>query len=531
MQKQSAWRFRSSSVGLIKVEPNNEDYSMNNGDFENSSSTDLLPFGKSEEKTQLFLKEIFEILLKYISKSFDRKSKILDFHHPHQLLEGIEGFSLNINGEAESLEQILVDCRDTLKYGVKTGHPRFFNQLSSGLDVVSLAADWVTSTANTNMFTFEIAPVFILMEDVIIKRMINIIGWENGDGIFSPGGSINNLYSVMLARHKVMPDVKHNGLRGFQQLVMFQSKQAHYSNKRPAAILGIGLNNCIDIDVDERGHMKPGDLELKILQSKLEGKVPFYVTATAGTTVRGAFDEIIKISEVCKKYGIWLHVDAAWGGAVMMSQKHRHLVAGIEMSDSLTWNPHKMVGVVLQCSMLLTKHKGLLESCNNMRADYLFQQDKHYDITYDTGDKTIQCGRHVDVFKLWLSWRAKGDKGFCHHVERCIDLARYLVRKIKKTPGFQLVFQEPEYSNVCFWYYPPSIRNICDETIKNEKLGKVAPIIKSRMMERGSIMIGYQPLGSKVNFFRCVISNYAVNYDDIDFMVGEIERLGHDIEM
>uniref|UniRef100_H2ZAN1 Glutamate decarboxylase n=1 Tax=Ciona savignyi TaxID=51511 RepID=H2ZAN1_CIOSA len=448
-----------------------------------------------------------------------------DFHHPHQLLDGIEGFSLEITGEAESLEQILVDCRDTLKYGVKTGHPRFFNQLSSGLDIISLAADWLTSTANTNMFTYEIAPVFTLMEDVVIRRMCSIIGWEDGEGIFSPGGSINNLYAVIMARHYVMPEVKYDGMRGFPELVMFQSKH--------------------------------------ILQSKLAGKVPFYVTATAGTTVIGAFDKIPEISGICKKYGVWLHVDAAWGGAVMMSQKHRHLVTGIELADSVTWNPHKMMGVVLQCSALLTRHKvlvtavmydvinllpivmsclvlsrhsdvrntsqGILESCNEMNADYLFQQDKHYDVTYDTGDKTIQCGRHVDVFKLWLAWRAKGDAGFEKHVDRCIELSRYLVRKIRKTRGFELVNPEPEYANVCFWYFPPCIRNLSDETIKHEKLNKVAPLIKSRMMENGTIMIGYQPLGSKVNFFRNIVSNPAVDYDDIDFIITEIERLGRDI--
>uniref|UniRef100_H2ZAN0 Glutamate decarboxylase n=1 Tax=Ciona savignyi TaxID=51511 RepID=H2ZAN0_CIOSA len=489
----------------------------------------LLPYSKCSEKTRLFLMEIFEILMKHISKTFDRKCKILDFHHPHQLLDGIEGFSLEITGEAESLEQILVDCRDTLKYGVKTGHPRFFNQLSSGLDIISLAADWLTSTANTNMFTYEIAPVFTLMEDVVIRRMCSIIGWEDGEGIFSPGGSINNLYAVIMARHYVMPEVKYDGMRGFPELVMFQSKHAHYSNKRPGAVLGIGLKNCIDIEVDDKGRMIASDLELKILQSKLAGKVPFYVTATAGTTVIGAFDKIPEISGICKKYGVWLHVDAAWGGAVMMSQKHRHLVTGIELADSVTWNPHKMMGVVLQCSALLTRHKGILESCNEMNADYLFQQDKHYDVTYDTGDKTIQCGRHVDVFKLWLAWRAKGDAGFEKHVDRCIELSRYLVRKIRKTRGFELVNPEPEYANVCFWYFPPCIRNLSDETIKHEKLNKVAPLIKSRMMENGTIMIGYQPLGSKVNFFRNIVSNPAVDYDDIDFIITEIERLGRDI--
>ncbi|RXN03318.1 glutamate decarboxylase 1 isoform X2 [Labeo rohita] len=112
---------------------------------------DLLPAKNGEEPTIQFLLEVVEILTNYVRKTFDRSTKVLDFHHPHQLLEGMEGFNLELSDQPESLEQILVDCRDTLKYGVRTGHPRFFNQLSSGLDIIGLAGEWLTSTANTNM--------------------------------------------------------------------------------------------------------------------------------------------------------------------------------------------------------------------------------------------------------------------------------------------------------------------------------------------------------------------------------------------
>ncbi|CAK8672296.1 glutamate decarboxylase 1-like [Clavelina lepadiformis] len=519
--------MKGSSVFTSKETINNME--VKSDDLGLAQYKDLLPYSKSSDVTEVFLKDVFDIMLKYIFKSYDRKSKILDFHHPHQFLQSIEGFSLELTGEAESLHQILVDCSDTLKYGVKTGHPRFFNQLSSGLDIVSLAAEWITAAANTNMFTFEIAPVFVLMEGIVLQRMRQIIGWEKGDGIFSPGGTINNFYAVMLARQKILPDVKQSGMRNAPDLVMFQSKHAHYSNRRPAAVLGIGMKNCIDVKVDEVGRMLPEDLELKVLQAKVKNKVPFYVSATSGTTVLGAFDPIPEIAAICKKYNLWLHIDAAWGGGVLMSRKHRHFVDGIELADSVTWNPHKIMGIVLQCSALLVRHKGALEACNSMKANYLFQQDKHYDVSYDTGDKTMQCGRHVDVFKLWLAWRAKGDAGFEEHVDKCVELSKYLAQKIKLSPGFELAYAEPKYTNVCFWYYPPSIRNINDLKVRSEKLHKVAPAIKARMMTNGSLMVSYQPLDDKVNFFRNVISNPAVRKEDIDFLIKEIEKLGCDL--
>uniref|UniRef100_A0A8C2L250 Zgc:163121 n=1 Tax=Cyprinus carpio TaxID=7962 RepID=A0A8C2L250_CYPCA len=420
-------------------------------------------------------------------------SKVLDFHYPHQLKEGLEGFSLELPDQPDNLEQLLVDCRDTLKYGVKTGHPRFFNQLSTGLDIIGLAGEWLTSTANTNMFTYEISPVFILMEEVVLRKMHSIIGWpeEDGDGIFCPGGTMSNLYSVLLARFHLFPVVKTQGMSAIPRLALFTSAHSHYSIKKSAAVLGIGSENVIVVRCDERGKMISSELNSSIETAKSKGLVPFYVNATAGTTVYGAFDPLNEIADICKHHGLWMHVDAAWGGGLLLSNKHRVKLQGIERAHSVTWNPHKMMGVPLQCSTILVKKKGLLQECNQLCAEYLFQPDKHYDVSYDTGDKSIQCGRHVDVFKLWLMWKAK-----------------------------------PEHSNVCFWYLPKRLQSILPSPERDRELHMVAPKIKTKMMEEGFTMIGYQPLEDKVNFFRCVFSNPATQREDVDFLIDEIVRLG-----
>uniref|UniRef100_A0A673MM83 Zgc:163121 n=1 Tax=Sinocyclocheilus rhinocerous TaxID=307959 RepID=A0A673MM83_9TELE len=446
----------------------------------------------------------------YISKSLKRSSKVLDFHYPHQLKEGLEGFSLELPDQPDNLEQLLVDCRDTLKYGVKTGHPRFFNQLSTGLDIIGLAGEWLTSTANTNMFTYEISPVFILMEEVVLRKMHSIIGWpeEDGDGIFCPGGTMSNLYSVLLARFHLFPAVKTHGMSAIPRLALFTSAHSHYSIKKSAAVLGIGSENVIVVRCDERGKMISSELNSSIEA----GLVPFYVNATAGTTVYGAFDALNEIADICEHHGL------------LLSNKHRVKLQGIERAHSVTWNPHKMMGVPLQCSTILVKRKGLLQECNQLCAEYLFQPDKHYDVSYDTGDKSIQCGRHVDVFKLWLMWKAK--------VWQTISLFKLNVfsttirnvswkMTLKRRTDFQLVFKgKPEHSNVCFW---PRARQ---RTSHGKSRNEVAPKIKTKMMEEGFTMIGYQPLEDKVNFFRCVFSNPATQREDVDFLIDEITRLG-----
>lgn len=121
------------------------------------------------------------------------------------------------------------------------------------------------------------------------------------------------------------------GIYSVPKLVLFTSELAHYSTKKMAAFMGIGSDNCIPVKTDSAGKIDVPDLELKINQSLDDGATPFLVTATAGTTVYGAFDPIVEISTLCKRYNLWLHVDAAWGGGALMSKKHRHLLSGIEL--------------------------------------------------------------------------------------------------------------------------------------------------------------------------------------------------------
>ncbi|GFW27370.1 glutamate decarboxylase [Trichonephila clavipes] len=207
--------------------------------------------------------------------------------------------------------------------------------------------------------------------------------------------------------------------------------------------------------------MIPEELEKCILADKAKGYKPFFVCCTAGTTVFGAFDPIEPCADICKKYGLWLHVDAAWGGGVLLSRKHRTKMNGVERADSVTWNPHKLMGSPLQCSTVHFREDGLLMSCNQLSADYLFQQDKHYDVNYDTGDKVIQCGRHNDIFKLWLMWRSKGDKGYERHIDHLFEMTEYMLKKLKeKKDRFHLILEEPECTNVSFWYIPKRLRNV-----------------------------------------------------------------------
>ncbi|XP_055985577.1 acidic amino acid decarboxylase GADL1 isoform X1 [Sorex fumeus] len=489
-----------------------------------------------EEACRLIMKEV-------VLKATDVNEKVCEWRSPEQLKHLLD---LEMRDTGESHHKLLELCQDVIRYSVKTNHPRFFNQLYAGLDYYSLVARFITEALNPSVYTYEVSPVFLLVEEVILKKMIEFIGWKEGDGIFNPGGSVSNMYAMNLARYKHYPDIKEKGLTGLPRLILFTSAECHYSMKKAASFLGIGTENVCFVETDGRGKMIPEELDKQIWQAKKEvlgspysveflgcshsqGAAPFLVCATSGTTVLGAFDPLDEIADICEQHGLWLHVDASWGGSALMSRKYRKLLHGIHRADSVAWNPHKMLMAGIQCCALLVKDRSdLLKKCYSANASYLFQQDKFYDVSYDTGDKSIQCSRRPDAFKFWMTWKALGTLGLEERMNRALALARYLVEEIKKREGFKLLM-EPEYANICFWYIPPSLRKMEEGPEFWEKLHLVAPVIKERMMKKGSLMLGYQPHRGKVNFFRQVVISPQVSREDMDFLLDEIDLLGRDM--
>nr|XP_046254789.1 acidic amino acid decarboxylase GADL1-like [Scatophagus argus] len=467
------------------------------------------------------------ILEDAVKKAADISEKVCEWRSPEQLKELLD-LELRDRGESES--KILQRCRDAIRYSVKTTHPRFFNQLYAGMEPYSMVASFIVEALKPSLYTYEVSPVFTLVEDTVLRKIMEVIGWEErGDGIFNPGGSMSNMYAVNLARYQYCPDMKESGLSAGPRLVILTSQECHYSISKAAALLGIGTKNVYMVPSDKRGKMIPSALEEQIKTAKSEGAVPIMVNATAGTTVLGAFDPIDEIADICEKYNLWLHVDACWGGAVLMSKKHKHLLKGIHRANSVAWNPHKMLMACLQCSAFLVRDKTkLLQRCHSARASYIFQQDKFYDVSYDTGDKSVQCSRKPDAFKFWLMWKALGAGELEQRVDRALAMAKYLAQEIKRRDGFRLLM-EPEYANVCFWYIPPSLRNLPDGPELWKKVHTVAPKVKERMMKKGSTMVGYQPHGDKVNFFRMVTISPQASTQDMDFVLDEIHNLGKDI--
>ncbi|XP_076437424.1 cysteine sulfinic acid decarboxylase-like [Babylonia areolata] len=480
-----------------------------------------------------FIENFQTLMLKEaLQEGTDRKNKVLEFQQPEDLTNLLD---LEIRKEPESRDRMLEHCSRVVRYSAKTGHPRFFNQLYSGLEVYSLAGSWLTDSLNTNIHTYECAPVFVVMEKYVMGKLCETVGFPRGqgEGIFCPGGSFSNIMAVHLARYRNNPDVSSKGLWDMPKVRLYTSEGGHYSLKKSSMFLGIGTDHVIGIPTDDGGRLRPEALDSQMAKDKAEGYTPLIVMATSGTTVLGAYDPLNAVADVCKKHGVWMHVDCAWGGGVLFSDKYRHLMAGVERADSVAWNLHKMCHVTIQASALMVRENGLLQKANGVSAEYLFQPEKPYDTSYDIGDRSVQCGRRVDALKVWMTMKGLGDRGMCDYVERAFDNAQHLTKELSSREGFRLVLPEFECTNVSFWYIPPCLRGQEETPDWWRKVGKVAPIVKKGMMMEGSMMIAYQPLTCKnlVNFFRVIVINSLSDFSDMEFIVDEIERLGKGITL
>ena len=376
--------------------------------------------------------------------------------------------------QTSRLKELLVRIQES---SITTSSPYFMNQLFSGVMPQMLMAEELISKTKTTLATFEASPVLSTIEGEVVEALGAKIGWSAGSrsGVSVPGGSAANFMALHCARQKAFPDAKEKGVLGVRFKV-FISSEAHYSFKKACAVLGLGTASLVPVPVDDRGRMKPESLETLIKQHLAEGAFPLLVAATAGTTVLGAFDEITPLSSICKQYGLWLHVDGAWGGPAIFSKKLRHLLRGVELADSVTFDAHKLFGASLTSSFFLTKHSGILLEANDVSGgDYLFHSD---DPSLDRGKLSWQCGRKADAVSFWAIWKSLGTDGLGEFVDRLVTIQKQTVDWIKDQPRLSLV-QTPDYLNICVRVASPNGSHVADwskrvrENLKQENLAMV----------------------------------------------------------
>lgn len=455
------------------------------------------------------LSKVLERVNRYLVENSDSNTRVVQYHPPEALKAKID---LSIPEQGVTVDLFLALIETYLTYSVRTGHKQFFNQLFAGFNLPGFVGEMLTSLTNTSMATYEISPIATLIEQELIREINSLIGFNQGEGTFTTGGSNANLIAMLCARNKMLPKAKDFGTQA-KPLKVFVSDQAHYSFLKAANVLGIGLNNVIKVGTDDRGRMIPQALETAIVKSQASGEIPFFVAATAGTTVLGAFDPLIDIAQIAQQYQLWFHIDGAWGGAALLSDRAKHLLAGSELADSFTWDAHKLMGLPLVCSAILLKQSGILaETVSNADTDYLFHD--HADSAYDLGIMSLQCGRKVDALKLWLSWQYYGKRGYKQRIDHLFEMAKYATEKVNECSELELV-ASVQFLNVCFRYIP----NV------ESDLDRLNLELRDRLAKSGKSLVNYASVNGKT-VMRLVLANPDLNQADINQLFNHVLEVG-----
>jgi len=445
------------------------------------------------------LKSTFEKIDRYIKSNGDNNNPVVKFRMPAELKEilgaEVEDEGVDATGFLEMVDKYL-------QYSVRTGNKQFLNQLYSGFNFPAFIGEVITTLANTSMYTYEVAPAATVIETEMVRLMNSYVGYSDGDGIFLSGGSNANLVAMFSARNRVFPDGRFDGYDNNLKLKAFINEQAHYSFETAANVLGIGAKNVVKVKADKEGKMIPGELKKEINIAIGKGERPFFVAATCATTLTGAYDPLEEIAGICREHDIWLHADGSFGGSLILSDRHRHLMNGIEKTDSFAWNPHKLMNIPLICSVILVKKKGTLQhNITDINTDYIFHD---IDRIEDLGKKSIQCGRKVDAVKLWFAWKYFGLNGYRSRIDNSIDMAAFAEKKVMEHPDLELLVPRQSFA-VCFRYIPE----------RETDLNAFNLELRESLRKSGKSIVNYGYIGDTLAL-RLITANGELEKSDID---------------
>jgi L-2,4-diaminobutyrate decarboxylase len=328
------------------------------------------------------------------------------------------------------------------RYSNHLHHPSYMGHQVCPPIYDSAVADLLVSMTNNSTAVWEMSPIATVIEKEIVRWLAGLAGYpEQAEGTAVSGGSAANLTALLAARARWNGEAANAEKRP----IVVTSADAHYSIARAAAIMGIPAVDVLKVPTDDHHRTDVGGLEevLAAVEARDDASL-LAIVATSGSTATGAFDRLDEIALLRDRFRTWLHVDAAHGGAALLSAKHAHLVRGLERADSFSCDPHKMMWMPLSLGTVLVRDGIWLRRAFEADAPYLFHAGSE-----NIGEIAIQCSKRADAIKLWLVLRSQGTKPIVDALERTAALTRYLFERVAESDDFEPV-HEPELNILCF---------------------------------------------------------------------------------
>lgn len=390
----------------------------------------------------------------------------------------------------EDMDKILNDFNKIILPGMSHWQsPNFFAYFPANASYPSLLAEMLTAALASQCMIWDTSPAAAELEEQMMNWLKEMTGLpDTWSGVIQDGASTATLTAILTARERCSNyQINKEGFNGDQKFRVYCSTETHSSIEKAVKIAGIGNANLMKIEVDNSLSMNPVALELQINKDLTAGFTPLCVVAALGTTGTTAMDPLKQIAVICKKYDIWLHVDAAYAGTALILPEYRWMIEGIDDVDSFVFNPHKWMFTHFDCTAYFVKDEDALVRCFEILPEYLKTQSRGQ--VKDYRDWGIPMGRRFRALKLWFVIRSFGVEGLQKKIRYHIKLAEKLESWIQDHSGFEIMIQRT-VNLVCFRYHP---QNISDE----KELDRLNEELVNKINSDGKIFLTHTKIHGK----------------------------------
>jgi aromatic-L-amino-acid decarboxylase len=359
---------------------------------------------------------------------------------------------------------------DIAPHAMQISSPRYFGQFNPAPLPIGVWADALCSALNQNAGAWRNGPSAALVETQVLRWLCELVGYgPESFGILASGGSEANLLALKCARDSVDRQIPVSGLQAANRnLLVYASEQCHFSLEKSLDILGLGRKSLRKIATDDRFHIRVDDLVAAIKQDRHDGFIPCCIVGMAGATSTGIIDPLVELAAIARDNDCWFHADAAYGGGLAFSEKHKPQLRGIELADSITFDPHKWMFVPFVCGATLVRDGGrVLRDAFDITPEYLNEDRGGADVEYDLFRYGQMGTRRFNALKVWMALKFMGKQGYAEVVDRHIELTHYLAARLDELPDFERV-GEVETAVCCFRFLPPAVRQL--EVAKQDRI-------------------------------------------------------------
>jgi aromatic-L-amino-acid/L-tryptophan decarboxylase len=397
------------------------------------------------------------------------------------------------------------------------GHPGFLAYISGSGTVPGAAADLLAAGLNPNVGGWSLSGGATELELHLMRWMAERFDLPAGaGGLMTSGGAASNFTALKAARDARAPgDVRANGIDGLG-LVLYASQEAHATIAEAADMMGMGERAVRSIPTDEAFRMRADELERAVADDLASGLHPFCVVATAGSTATGAIDPIPAVADICERHGLWLHVDAAYGGAAAFSPELRPLLAGIDRADTIAFDPHKWLYTPQSSACLLARDPQTLRAAFSIDAAYVREDAELSGRGVNIGELGPQWSRAFLALKVWMSLAAHGTDAYARRIAHDVELARYLDDRVREHPDLESMCPVT-LSIACFRYAPAGVDDAALDAL-NERL-----MIEIR--RHGRTFPSNAVLNGRYGLRACFV-NHRTEADVVDDLVDAAVSLG-----